>query len=250
MNIVKKTAVITGGAQGIGRCLVQEFLKEEYNVAAADADREAGEELEKVHPKEVFYFSECDVSDELSVKQFIDAVLKKFHGIDVLINNAGIAVFKPFHQLSLKEWNHMGVNLTGQFLFAKYAEEALRKRKGRIINIASTRALMSEAGTEAYSASKGGVVGLTHALAISLGPDILVNCISPGWIEVSDWKKKRDLKTPLHSTEDRLQHPAGRVGAPYDIAKMALFLASQDAGFITGQNFVVDGGMTKKMIYV
>jgi NAD(P)-dependent dehydrogenase (short-subunit alcohol dehydrogenase family) len=123
---------------------------------------------------------------------------------------------------------------------AKYAAPFLRQAKGAIVNIASTRAMMSEPDSEAYAASKGGVVALTHALAVSLGPDVRVNCISPGWIET-----RKDAK---HSDADRAQHPAGRVGVPQDIAELAAYLIS--AGFVTGQNVVVDGGMTKKMIYV
>jgi NAD(P)-dependent dehydrogenase (short-subunit alcohol dehydrogenase family) len=252
MANAKKTAVITGGAQGIGLCLVKEFLKAGYNVACADPDKEAGRELMSgLKAGKSLFYSACDVSSERSVEQFIEAAVKKFKDIDVLINNAGIGINKPITDLSLKEWNRViGVNLTGTFLCAKYTAKYLEKTNGVIINTASTRAIMSEKNTEAYSATKGGIVALTHALAVSLGPGIRVNCISPGWIEVSDWKKKKDFKKPLHTEEDKSQHPAGRVGTPYDIAKLALFLASEDAGFITGQNYVVDGGMTKKMIYV
>ncbi|HSV26450.1 MAG TPA: SDR family oxidoreductase, partial [Sedimentisphaerales bacterium] len=133
------------------------------------------------------------------------------------------------------------VNLTGPFLTSKHAAPHIARNKGGIVNIASTRALMSEANTEAYSASKAGLVGLTHALAVSLGPDVRVNCISPGWIDTADSRL---------SDADHAQHPAGRAGRPEDIAEMTLYLCSAAAGFITGQNFVVDGGMTKKMIYV
>jgi hypothetical protein len=109
---------------------------------------------------------------------------------------------------------------------------------------------MSEANTEAYSASKGGIVALTHAMAVSLGPEVRVNCISPGWIEVSAWRKGRKRKKPALSEADHAQHPAGRVGTPEDIASLAAYLVSGEAGFITGANFVADGGMTRKMIYV
>jgi NAD(P)-dependent dehydrogenase (short-subunit alcohol dehydrogenase family) len=116
--------------------------------------------------------------------------------------------------------------------------------------IASTRALQSEPNGEAYAASKGGVVSLTHALAVSLGSDVRVNAISPGWIEVRDRQQKSRREEPVPSEADRMQHPAGRVGVPEDIASLVGYLLSPDAGFVTGQNFVVDGGMTKKMIYV
>jgi len=252
MAKTKKTAVITGGAQGIGLCHVKGFLKAGYNVACADPDREAGLEMARALKagKKLLYMP-CDAASEKEVISFIAAVVKKYKTIDVLINNAGIGVNKPVTELTLKEWNRViGVNLTGSFLFAKHAAKHLEKTGGVIINTASTRAIMSEKNTEAYSATKGGILALTHALAVSLGPKIRVNSISPGWIEVSDWKKKKDFKIPVHTAADKSQHPAGRVGTPYDITKLALFLAHEDAGFITGQNFVVDGGMTRKMIYV
>jgi NAD(P)-dependent dehydrogenase (short-subunit alcohol dehydrogenase family) len=252
MAINKKTAVITGGAQGIGLCLVKEFLRTGYNVAAADIDAEAGAELKaSLKAGCGLLFLKCDVSSEKDVRLFMEAAAKKFKSIDVLVNNAGIGINRPVEELSLNEWNRViGVNLTGAFLCSRQAAKHLRTTRGNIINIASTRGLMSEKNTEAYSASKGGILSLTHALAVSLGPDIRVNSISPGWIEVSDWKKKNDFKVPVHSQADREQHPAGRVGTPYDIAEAALFLASKKAGFITGQNFVIYGGMTKKIIYV
>jgi NAD(P)-dependent dehydrogenase (short-subunit alcohol dehydrogenase family) len=252
MAAKKCTAVITGGAQGIGLCLTLEFLKAGYNVAAADSDIEAGKELKvRAGDGKRLLYSPCDISSEKQVKSFIRATAGKFGGIDLLINNAGIGINKPVNALSIGEWNRViGVNLTGAFLCVKHSAPHLEKSRGSIINIASTRALMSEKNTEAYSASKGGILAITHALAISLGPEVRVNCISPGWIEVSDWKKKRDMKAVFHTPADRAQHPAGRVGTPYDIAEAALFLASKKAGFITGQNFVIDGGMTKKMIYV
>jgi NAD(P)-dependent dehydrogenase (short-subunit alcohol dehydrogenase family) len=252
MSVKKRTAVISGGAQGIGLCLTEEFLKAGYNVAAADPDKEAGKELKtRVKAGKSLLYFECDVSSEKEVKSFVLAAAGKFGGIDLLINNAGIGINKPVTELSIGEWNKViGVNLTGAFLCAKHAASQLEKTRGGIINIASTRAFMSEKNTEAYSASKGGILALTHALAISLGPAVRVNCISPGWIEVSDWKKKMDMKAVFHTPADKAQHPVGRVGTPYDIAEAALFLASKKAGFITGQNFVIDGGMTKKMIYV
>ena len=249
---MKKTVLITGAAQGIGKCHALTFLKSGYNVAALDPDREAGRELVAGAKagKSLFCFN-GDVSSEKDVKAFIAGAVKRFKTIDVLINNTGIGINKPVTELSLAEWNRViGANLTGAFLCSKHAAKYLKASKGCIINTASTRALMSEKDTEAYSASKGGILALTHALAVSLGPDVRVNCISPGWIEVSDWKKSPISKKPVHSEADKSQHPVGRVGTPYDIAEMALYLASKKAGFITGQNFVIDGGMTKKMIYV
>lgn len=158
---------------------------------------------------------------------------------------------KPISTITLEEWNRIiSVNLTGTFLCSKYAAPHVAFRRGSIINIASTRGLMSEPDTESYSASKGGIIALTHSLAISLGPDVRVNCISPGWIDVSEWKKLSLRTVPEHSFQDKAQHPAGRVGTPYDISSMVLYLIDDNNTFITGQNFVIDGGMTRKMIYV
>jgi NAD(P)-dependent dehydrogenase (short-subunit alcohol dehydrogenase family) len=151
---------------------------------------------------------------------------------------------KPLRRLTLAEWHRvLDTNLTATFLLARAAEKPLRKAHGSIVTIASTRALMSEPDTESYSASKGGIVALTHALAVSLGPDIRVNCVSPGWIETKDQGALR--------RKDHAQHPAGRVGKPQDIAEIVFWLLDRErSGFVTGANFVVDGGMTRKMIYV
>lgn len=229
-----KTILITGGAQGIGRGCVEYFLSKGWNVVAVDVNPMAsGERLE---------FVQGDTSLEETAKQAVAKTIERFGRLDALLNNAGVSTIGKFkvEELPLDKWNRvLGINLTGTFLMAKHAAPELRKTKGSIINIASTRAQMSEPDSEAYASSKGGVVALTHALAVSLGPDVRVNCISPGWIETR--------KDTVHSEADRLQHPAGRVGVPQDIAELAEYLIS--AGFVTGQNFTADGGMTKKMIY-
>jgi NAD(P)-dependent dehydrogenase (short-subunit alcohol dehydrogenase family) len=192
-----------------------------------------------------------DVSQEAAVQQLMAQTLEHFGRIDALVNNAGIGITKSITDLSLNEWNQViGVNLTGTFLCAKYAAPHLAKHQGSIVNIASTRAFMSEANTEAYAASKGGIVALTHALAISLGPAVRVNCISPGWIETGDYQKQGSRKPVHHSDADNSQHPVGKVGTPKNIVTMIEYLVSEKSEFITGQNFVIDGGMTKKMIYV
>lgn len=235
-------AVVTGGAQGIGRAITIYLQQKGFQVVVADVLEEAASGLAGIT------FVKADVSKELEIQQLIQTTVEKFEGIDALVNNVGIGINKPLTDLSLDEWNHvLAVNLTSIFLSTKYAAPYLKASKGAVVNIASTRALMSEANTEAYSASKGGVVALTHALAISLGPDVRVNCVSPGWIETRDWQPvKQEVK---HSEEDKKQHPVGRVGQPNDIAAMVHYLLSEESGFITGQNFVIDGGMTKKMIY-
>jgi NAD(P)-dependent dehydrogenase (short-subunit alcohol dehydrogenase family) len=197
-----------------------------------------------------FVFIQTDVSSEEQVAKLVEQTAHRFGRIDALINNAGISIGKPLECLSLEEWNRvLGVNLTGAFLCAKHASPHLRKQGGCIINIASTRAFMSEADTEAYSASKGGIAALTHALAISLGPSIRVNCISPGWIETGPWKKSSRTSAAELSEEDHLQHPAGRVGSAEDISSLVLYLVSPEASFLTGSNIIADGGMTRKMIY-
>ena len=245
------TAIITGGAQGIGKATAKRLLANGMNVVIADADQEAGAETAAEYERlGNIRFIACDVSDESQVCHLIDATVKEFRGIDALVNNAGISRFKPLDEVTVADWNAViGVNLTGNFLCSKHAAFQLRLARGAIVNIASTRALMSEPDTEAYAASKGGIVALTHALAMSLGPQVRVNCICPGWIEVGGWEKSSRRTTPHHSDQDRLQHPAGRVGIPEDIASLAAYLISPEAGFITGGNFVVDGGMTHKMIY-
>ncbi len=247
-----KTAIVTGGGQGIGKAIAERLLRDGLRVVIAESDREAGVESEmELKRLGEAIFIHADVSDEQMVKDLIEKTIVHFGRIDLVVNNAGGMVRKPIQDLSLDEWNRViSVNLTSVFLTAKYAAPYLRERQGSIVNIASTRAFMSEKDTEAYSASKGGMVSLTHALAVSLGPEIRVNCISPGWIDVSEWKKKAERRKPGLSSEDHLQHPAGRVGSPQDIASMVSFLISSEASFITGTNFVVDGGMTKKMIYV
>jgi NAD(P)-dependent dehydrogenase (short-subunit alcohol dehydrogenase family) len=248
-----KTALVTGGAQGIGRAIAQQFLADGMSVLIADCDREACQETAAELEKEGNTAAICcDVSAEQDVKTAVSEALRLFDRLDVMVCNAGISGFfgVPVTELGLEQWNRViGVNLTGAFLCAKHAAPHLEKNGGCIINIASTRALQSEPHTEAYSASKGGIVSLTHALSVSLGPRVRVNCISPGWIETAEWQKKSRRKKPALSETDHAQHPAGRVGVPEDVAGIAAFLASDQAAFITGQNFVADGGMTRKMIY-
>ena len=225
---------MTGGARGIGSAIARLLAERGYRVAVADIN--AGSARKGRH-----FFVRCDVASEPAVRHCLRAVLRRFGRLDALVNNAGIAGpgSGPVEKLALREWNRrIGVNLTGVFLMAKHATPHLRAARGAIVNIASTRALQSEADTEAYAAAKGGVVALTHALALSLGPQVRVNCVSPGWIAHQPVAKK-----------DHAQHPVGRVGRDEDIAEIVAFLLSEAAGFTTGQNFIVDGGMTRKMIY-
>ena len=246
-----KNIIVTGGAQGIGKIISLQLLKKGFSVSVFESDEEAIQEFRKENISENLRFFQTDVSDEESVKISISESLKVAGNISGLINNAAIQIDKPVTELSLEEWNRViGVNLSGAFLCTKHATPFLKNSKGSIINISSTRAFQSEPNTEAYSASKGGILALTHSLAMSLGPEIRVNCISPGWIDVSGIKKKSKANQIELSEADHFQHPAGRVGKPQDIANMVLFLINPDNDFITGQNFIIDGGMTRKMIYV
>jgi NAD(P)-dependent dehydrogenase (short-subunit alcohol dehydrogenase family) len=228
---IEKVALVTGGAQGIGRGIALALAGRGWRVAVAD-----------IRPSADFFFVRTDVSREAAARACVRAVVKRLGRLDALVNNAGLAGPDdgPVEKLDLRKWNRrIGINLTGPFLMAKHAIPHLRRARGAIVNIASTRALQSEPDTEAYSASKGGLVALTHALANSLGPEIRVNCVSPGWIAHQPVRRK-----------DHAQHPVGRVGRDQDVAELAAYLLSDAAGFVTGQNFVIDGGMTRKMIYV
>ncbi|WP_372949071.1 SDR family oxidoreductase [Mariniphaga sp.] len=248
---MSKNIIVTGGAQGIGKIVTQHLLKEGFNVSVFEIDAEAISEFREEETSEKLAIFLCDISLENEVTEAIKRSVATFGRIDGLVNNAAIANNKSITELSVEEWNRViAVNLTGPFLCAKHAAPHLKATSGSIINLCSTRAFQSEPNTEAYSTSKGGVFALTHALAMSLGPEIRVNCISPGWIDVSGIRKKSEAN-PYHITEaDKNQHPVGRVGNGADIARMVLFLLNPENSFITGQNFVVDGGMTKKMIYI
>lgn len=231
---MKKTALITGSSGLIGTELCREFIFQGHRVLGLDRR----ENPAFVHDD--FTFLACDLSDEKSIR----AALSKVESVHTVINNAALTdlTAKKFSQLTLEDWSAgIAVNLTSVFLIAQALMPKLAREKGSIINISSSRHLMSEANTEVYSATKGALVSLTHAMAITQAHQVRVNCISPGWIAAPDDEKL--------GPKDHDQHPAGRVGKPSDVAKLAFFLASDDAGFITGQDFVVDGGMTRKMIY-
>ncbi len=249
-----KTALVTGGAQGIGFGIARHLLACGMRVFIADCDGTTGARAATVLAAQgTVTFLPCDVASEDDVRAAIAAVIDQGGQLDALVCNAGIG--GPFgatlERLTLAEWNRvLAVNLTGCFLCAKYAAPHLRAVRGAIVTIASTRALQSEPHTEPYSASKGGIVALTHALAMSLAPEVRVNCISPGWIDVRGEKPECGSAPEPLRPEDHAQHPAGRVGTADDIAALAAFLLSSAAGFITGQNMIADGGMTRKMIYV
>ena len=229
-----RVALVTGGAHGIGAAIAARLAGDGWRVVVADLDSGG------TAPSNGRY-AICDVADEAAVAALLAGVAAQERRLDALVCNAGIMIRKPIEQLTAAEWSRViGTNLTSTFLLTRAAEGLLRAAQGAVVTIASTRAHMSEPHTEAYAASKGGLVALTHALAISLGPDVRVNCISPGWIFT-----KGDAPRP----EDHAFHPAGRVGTPEDIASLAALLVGSESRFITGSEFIVDGGVTRKMIY-
>lgn len=252
MTTEARVALITGGAQGIGRGITDYLIARDWRVMIMDIDKQAITEMQDHHGAEVLLTMTASVSDENAVGEAFKRLSQWQGRLDLLVNNAGPAApyCGPLESLSLEGWHHwLDNHLTGAFLCSRSAIPLLRRTRGTIIHMASTRALQSEPESEAYAASKGGLLALTHAMAVSLGPDIRVNAICPGWIETGAHQKAANRETPEHSDTDRAQHPAGRVGHPNDIAALVAFLASNEAGFITGQHFPVDGGMTKKMIY-
>src|SRR5690606_32781452 len=246
-------ALVTGGAQGIGKGIVTYLLQHDWRVVFLDVEESAGAKLvEEVGRNGGICFVQTDVSREDLVKQAVEEAYNWGGRLDALVNNAGIANpdSGPIEQLQLADWRRWrGVNLSVPLLMTMHATPYLREPRGAIVNIPAPRPLPSEPDPEAYAASKGGLVALTHACAISLGPDIRVNAISPGWIDVRAWQAGAPEEVAPLKDLDHRQHPAGRVGQPADIAALVRYLISPEASFVTGQNFVVDGGMARKMIY-
>lgn len=235
----KKTVIVTGAARGLGAETAARLARDGWNVLACDVDTSA---LSATAGRIGAYPIVADVGEEADVRRLVAETLDRFARLDAIVANAGINANGPLTSTSLDAWNRvLAVNLTSLFLLAREGEAALRAAKGAIVAIASTRAHMSEPDTLAYSASKGGLVALTHALAMSLAPDVRVNCISPGWIDTGKWGALKP--------SDHAQHPVGRVGVPRDISAAVAFLLSSEAGFMTGAELIIDGGMTSRMIY-
>eukprot|EP01029_Cantina_marsupialis_P019178 TRINITY_DN44598_c0_g1_i1.p1 TRINITY_DN44598_c0_g1~~TRINITY_DN44598_c0_g1_i1.p1 ORF type:complete len:229 (+),score=32.35 TRINITY_DN44598_c0_g1_i1:493-1179(+) len=226
-----KNIIITGASNGIGKAIAK-ALKKKYQIINIDI---ADNSLKGID------FYRCDLSNKEQLLETIEKIKKDYESVYALINNAGFSLFNALEKQTVDEWDAViNTNLRAPYILSKEFSLLLKKSKGHIINISSTRAIMSEAGTESYSASKGGLSSLTHALSISLAPYVKVNSISPGWINTDP--------NFIPSSQDNYQHPSGRVGTPEDIADTVKFLL-KNKGFITGSDFVVDGGMTKKMIY-
>ncbi len=225
MEFINKVVVVTGGANGIGKCIAEEFRKNGafvYVIDNVDGEHFVG-----------------DIADKNTLEQFAESVLSRHEKIDGLINNAP-PMMKGIDDCTYEEFQYaLSVGVTAPFYLSKLFAPHFNKG-GSIINISSSRDRMSQPQTESYTAAKGGIAALTHALAISLSGKVRVNSISPGWI---------DTDYIVYEGVDAVQQPAGRVGNPLDIANMVLFLCSDKAGFITGENICIDGGMTKQMIY-
>ncbi len=242
----KKRVLVTGGAAGIGKAIVQAFCDAGCQVAFCDINEIAGQQTAQ-ETGAVCY--KVDVSDKEALEDCMRQLFTQWGDLDVLINNVGISEFAPITETSVEEFDKiLSVNLRPAFITSRQLALHRQSQKllnpyGRIVNICSTRYVMSESGSEGYAASKGGLYSLTHALALSLSPwHITVNSIAPGWIQTHDYATLRE--------EDHTQHPSGRVGKPEDIARMCLFLCREENDFINGENITIDGGMTKKMIYI
>jgi len=242
MASAKPVALVTGGANGIGRAIARHLIAAGWRLGIVDLPGSGLRRSFSPRARNVMLI-EGDVREQETAARAVAALVDRFGRLDGLVSNAGIMIREPLRRLALVKWHRViDTNLTATFLFARAAEKALRKTRGAIVTIASTRARMSEPHTESYAASKGGLVALTHALAISLGPEIRVNCVSPGWIETKNYATLR--------RKDHAQHPAGRVGKPNDIAEIVAWLLDQEhSGFVTGADFIVDGGITRKMLY-
>ena len=238
MEFKNKHAVVTGGANGIGRCVAETFIREGAAVTIIDTDEQAGESLQNRY--ENLHFFSGDIAKKTVLENFVNSLNSP---VKCLINNVCIGCGGLLSDCSYEEFeNVQRIGVTAPYyLTSLLLQNNLLAPNAAIINIASTRAQQSQPNTEPYSSAKGGIISLTHAMAISLAGKARVNSISPGWIETS--------ATSNHSEQDKRQHPAGRIGTPEDVAEMILYLCSAKAGFITGENITIDGGMSRLMVY-
>ncbi len=231
MNFKDKVVVITGGAKGIGKIITEEFMAAGAKTAVIDLD--SG----KV-PSNLYF--QGDIAEEETLARFASKVIDQFGKIDYLINNACLSRKGILSGCSFEDFNYvLRVGVSAPYHLTRLFLDHFNE-KGAVVNISSSRAFMSQADTESYTAAKGGITALTHAMAVSLAGKVRVNSIAPGWI---------DTTMETWSEEDENQHPVKRIGNPADIARTVMFLCSEDSGFINGENITVDGGMTKLMIY-
>lgn len=251
MKFEGKVCVITGGAGGIGRCVAEAFAREGAAVAFMDFDEQAGREtlmrLKVINKssKHLFYYG--DVAEEEALVTFAKAVGDVCGGVDFLVNNACLSRRGILSGCTWEDFNYvLRVGVSAPYRLTQLLLPLFRENAA-VVNLASTRGFMSQADTESYSAAKGGILSLTHALAVSLSGKVRVNSISPGWIDTGPYHEEHYI--PEYTRADRLQHPSGRVGTPEDIARAVLFLCDPENNFINGQNLTVDGGMTKLMVY-
>ncbi|WP_424767491.1 SDR family NAD(P)-dependent oxidoreductase [Paenibacillus sp. sgz302251] len=245
-KFTNKYVLITGAGAGIGRAIALAYAEQGAVPVLVDKNADGlaqtSKLLKEAGCEAASYVT--DMSKPEEIVQMMQAVEATLGRLDIVINNAGFGIWKSPYDLSLDEWDSVvNTNLRGTFVCSREAAKLLKTSGGgAIVNISSTRAIMSEPNSEAYAASKGGILSLTHAMSLSLGPDrITVNAICPGWIENGDYSKLRVV--------DHEQHPSRRVGRPEDVARACLYLTNPDNNFITGTHLTIDGGMTRKMIY-
>jgi len=247
MKFSDRICVVTGGANGIGRCVTEAFIYEGACVAVIDTDAVSGEKLVQKHGDKLL-FVKGDISEKAAVEHFAKTVLDAYGKVNFLINNACISKKGVISGCSYEEFNEvLRIGVTAPYYLTLLLADHFAPGAA-IVNISSTRYMMSQPDTESYTAAKGGISALTHALSVSLAGRVRVNAVSPGWIDTGAYQHQ-DNYVPNYSAADEAQHPAGRVGNPRDIASMVLYLCGEQSGFIDGQNIVVDGGMTRQMIY-
>ncbi len=235
---MNKGVVVTGGNHGIGKQICLDYLRVGYDVCMIDIDSSLDKEL--VHSNLHFYCG--DITKKSVLDDFVSFCKNKMSSIDVIVNNACVGKKGILSDCSYEDFDYvLSIGVKAPYYLVQSFKQQLIESRGNVINIASTRAFQSEPDSEAYASAKGAIVALTHSLAISLSPSVRVNAIAPGWIDVYD--------TEQFDPIDEQSIPAGRVGKPEDISNMVLYLCSDKGGFITGQTYVIDGGMEKQMIY-
>ena len=239
-------ALVTGGAQGIGKGITLARASAGMRVVILDVNRRAGRETaEEIRD---VTFVEGDASEERDVRAAVRVAQRTGRGLYAAVANAGVFTRGSVTRFSRKDWDRlMAVNLTAAFLLAKNSARALGSHRGSLVIVASIRAHQSEPSWDAYCASKGGLVGLTQALAVSLAPKVRVNCVSPGWVPTEQWQERARARPPKLSAADRKLQPIGRTGSPVDIGSLVRFLVSPEANFITGAEVVADGGLSRKL---